>query len=112
MKKTLLFLFVVISVITQAQPMPAANRYYQPYIDYNNTGLRLSITSYEKHTAMVLSYNGANVNVDVPEQFEYEGDTFTVTSINDYAFWNKCSMRQVTLPATIDRIGSYAFFVS
>ena len=112
MKKTLLFLFVVISVITQAQPMPAANRYYQPYIDYNNTGLRLSITSYEKHTAMVLSYNGANVNVDVPEQFEYEGDTFTVTSINDYAFWNKCSMRQVTLPATIERIGSYAFFDS
>ena len=110
MKKTLLFLFVVISVITQAQPMPIGNRFYQPYIDYNNSGLRLSITSYEDHTAKVLLYTGRERNITIPESFEYEGEQYTITSIEDYAFYCMMNVQSITLPPSIRRIGHFAFF--
>ena len=109
MKKTLILFFIAFSVCAQAQPMPIGNRYYQPYINYNNTGLRISITSYEDHTAKVLAYTGPNGNINIPGQIEYEGETFTITEIADEAFYGKCSMRQITLPPTITRIGSGAF---
>ena len=114
MKKTILILSVVFTAAIQAlaQPMPIGNRFYQPYINYNNTGLRLSITSYEDHTAKLLAYDGPNGNVVIPEQFEYEGETFTITEIEDYAFFGKCSIGLITMPSTIKRIGSYAFYSS
>ena len=110
MKKTFLVLFVVGVVVARAQPMPIGNRYYQPYINYNNTGLRLSITSYVDHTAKVLSYTGSGKNVVVPQEFEYEGNIYTVTSIGDYAFYCNGFVRNISLPPTIKRIGLYAFF--
>ena len=113
MKKFIIILALMATVVcVQAQPMPIGNKYYQPYIEYNNTGLRLAITSYEDHTAKVLAYNGPNGDLTIPEQFEYEGENFTITEIEGYTFYGYCSMQQITLPNTITKIGSYAFFSS
>ncbi|MBO7489439.1 MAG: leucine-rich repeat protein [Bacteroidales bacterium] len=93
-----------------AQPMPIGNRFYEPYIDYDNTQLRIAITSYENHTAKVLSYEGYSETIEVPEVIEYENEQYTVTAISDYAFFYKYLTRRVRLPSTIKEIGNFAFF--
>ena len=46
--------------------------------------------------------------VDVPESVEYENATYSVTSIGDGAF-GYSSLKKITLPSTIKRIGGEAF---
>ena len=46
--------------------------------------------------------------VDVPESVEYENATYSVTSIGDVAF-GYSSLKKITLPSTIKRIGGEAF---
>ena len=51
------------------------------------------------------TYSGA---IEIPATVEYEGATYTVTAIEDYAFY-ECKVTSVTLPETITSIGKYAF---
>lgn len=57
--------------------------------------------------------SSGTLNLVIPETVEYEGETYTVTEIGDSSFadgayTNSC-ITSVDLPATITRVGAYAF---
>jgi len=52
------------------------------------------------------SYTGT---IEIPASVEYEGTTYAVTGIEDYAFY-RSKVTSVTLPTTITSIGAYAFY--
>ena len=60
-------------------------------------------------TASLVSYTGSSKNFVIPESVTYEGLTFKVTSIGDYAFYNCTSLTNVTIPNSVESIGDNAF---
>ena len=52
-----------------------------------------------------ICYSGV---VNIPSTVEYNGRTYTVTTINKGAFWNS-DVTRVTIPNTVTTIGDYAF---
>ena len=48
-------------------------------------------------------------SIIVPESIEYEGVTYTVEAISDYAFANCNSIKTISIPNTITHIGTGAF---
>lgn len=69
------------------------------YIKLNATG-----------TASIVGYDAANLppNVHVPDFIAYNGFTYPVTSVRDFAF-SGCEMSTLDLPTDITYIGNYAF---
>ena len=53
------------------------------------------------------AYTGAII---IPAQVTYNGKTFSVVSIGDYAFRDCSSLTSVTIPSSITAIKSYAFY--
>lgn len=84
------------------------------YPDYYNEvsvkGVSYVLDAYAK-SAEVISraddcYSG---KVTIPSSITYEGTTYRVTSIGDYAFSSCSSLTDITIPNTITWIGDYAF---
>ena len=68
------------------------------------------ILSMADRTAIVDSYFRNNLGkVVIPEEVMFEGYTFTVIGINDYAFKDCSSLTSVTIPNTVKSIGNNAF---
>ena len=70
---------------------------------YKLNGHEATVTTRERRYG---SYSGAVV---IPSEVTSQGVTYPVTAIADGAFKNCSSLRTVTLPPTIKRIGKYAF---
>ena len=63
------------------------------------------------HTAQVgvnSSYSGA---LTIPETVEYNSETYTVTSISDYAFAFCAGLKSADIPASVTHIGNNAFLL-
>ncbi len=66
-------------------------------------------------TAAVSSYqeaNGGNVSgtVTIPETITCDGEEYTVTSVEEYAYDSQLGLTSVSLPSTIESVGDYAFY--
>ena len=48
--------------------------------------------------------------VTIPQSVTYNGTTYSVTSIGDYAFY-QCDVKSVEIPNSVTSIGSYAFYI-
>lgn len=60
-------------------------------------------------TVQVWKNPGVSGNVVIPETVEYEGESYKVTTISSYAFYNCDQLESITLPNTVGTIGEYAF---
>ena len=61
------------------------------------------------NTASLDGYTGEFENLTIPESVTYEGYTFSVTRIDNKAFYNCTSLTSITIPDSVTSIGSSAF---
>lgn len=78
------------------------------YYNLNKTNGTAALTYLEYYSeANAAAYIGDLV---LPSTFEYEGTTYTVTSVDSRAFYECSKLITLELPATVTEIGNNAFF--
>ena len=109
-KRFLLSLLAILANISiYAHDIAVANEdgvtIYYRYVN-NNTELAVTYqgTSYATYSD---EYSG---NVVIPESVSYNGKTFSVTSIVNYAFRDCSSLTSIIIPESVISIGGYAFY--
>ena len=98
--KKLLFL-ALLSLI-----LPATASAYSFEVDgiyYDVSGSNATVTY------QTTSYNSYSGSVTIPATVTYEGATYNVTSIGQYAFASSTSLTSVTISESVTAIGVYAF---
>ena len=108
MKKNFTFLFALIAGIgTICASYTQVNGIYY---NFNKTTQTAAVTyhgdTYEDNEYSPVVYSGA---VIIPSSVSYDGITYSVTSIGDYAFFKCSSLTSVTIPNSVTSIGEWAF---
>ena len=75
---------------------------------YNITSENTVAVTY--YTNNYNNYNYVSGDVVIPSTLTYNGTTYSVTSIGEYAFKNCSGLTSVTIPNSVTSIGEYAFF--
>ncbi|MBQ0046958.1 MAG: leucine-rich repeat domain-containing protein [Prevotellaceae bacterium] len=83
---------------------PAISWAYNAYID----DISYDVNS-ETKTAEVIDCGYYSVEINIPSSIEYEGDTYSVTSIGYEAFSQSWYLSSVTIPNSVTSIGDGAF---
>lgn len=119
LRTILLALALVSATTTQAYNMYVNGVYYNiygsnkasvTYISYTTT-YHVGNTQYQLYGVACYNYDNKYKNaVTIPETVTYNGTTYTVTSIENYAFANCGALTDVSIPNTVSSIGNYAFY--
>ena len=103
MKKLLLTLLGILSVL------PSLAQDFT-FISENGVILTFSITNATAKTCAVKAPATTDVTtITLPSKAAYNGVSYTVTSIGDYAFQNCDKLTNIEIPGTISSIGRNAF---
>lgn len=94
--------FLIMAFITLCQ---VANAY-----DIEVNGIYYNIVSKAKTAEVTFGDNKYQGEITIPSEFEYEGTTYTVTGIGDYAFKDCQNMTKIELPSSITILGDEAFY--
>ena len=84
-----------------------------PAIEYNahiDNGFVYQITDNSNRKAQIIRYMGSKDTLAVPEKIN--GGTYTINSIDGYAFYECKALKAIDIPSTITEIGYYAFYGS
>ena len=105
LKLTLLFTVLMSMVGLQAfaawdtsTKVQVGSLYY--YLDKANNKAQVTSRSSGKYTG----------NITIPSTFNYQGNTYTVTSIGNNAFYGCSGLTSVTIPNSVTSIGGSAFY--
>ncbi len=107
-KQLLLFMVLLLPMVANAHSIEVANAdgktiYYVWTNNYTELAVSYRGSSYDYYSN---EYSG---DVIIPESVTYNGNSYSVTSIGDYAFYYCSSLTSVTIPNSVTSIGSYAF---
>ena len=72
-------------------------------------GINYSLDSDKKEAAVISNSPGYSGDIVIPEEVEYSGTLYSVTSIGNRAFFCCYGMTSVTIPNSVTSIGSEAF---
>jgi len=102
MKKQLLLIVMLLST--------AASAFAVEEVEID--GLWYEVVAKAKEAKVIQHKNNVKYNGDIviPETVVYEGVTYSVTSIGDYAFWDCSDLTSVTIPNSVTSIGDRAFY--
>ncbi len=98
MKRHLFLLVALLPMVASAYDAQINGIYYN-FISENEAEVTYKTTSYN-------SYSGS---IFIPPSVNYNGKTYSVTSIGEYAFANSNGLFEVTIPNSVTTIGWYAF---
>ncbi len=76
-------------------------------------GIRYEYVSESSTTVSVIELGNSKYysgNIVIPSSVTYNGKTYSVTSIGNYAFWHCTSLTSITLPESVTNIEAQAFF--
>ena len=99
--KLLLLLVALLPMVANAYDAKIDGIYY----DFSENEATVTYQKYQ-NGIYTSDYSGAVV---IPESVTYDGKTYSVTSIGNYAFFRCTGVTSVTIPNSVTSIGDYAF---
>ncbi len=112
-KQTKLFKWMLPLVLAFLLPQVASA--YDFMVDglcynYNEDGNSVMLT-YDTSSEWGTHYANLTGSLDISESVSYNGATYSVTSIDNYAFWGCLGLTLVNIPNSVTSIGDGAFYV-
>ena len=99
---SILFLYLIVSCIILAQKFQQGDLYYT--ITSNSAPYTVEVSKLSKKSRLT--------TLDIPEQVDYNGITYTVTSLGEEAFRKSRYLTSVSIPSTVESMGDYCFEAS
>lgn len=97
-------------IVTSERMMYVGGIYYMPVDGEDN---KVKVTNLSFSNPMYYTENETRTeyaaSVEVPATITYQGKTYDVVEIGDYAFYHMQDLQQVVIPSSVKRIGNRAF---